>query len=150
MLCSTENMQWTFSGGPTRKGFIKMMTIKALKLVSCEIEDIHGISFSLNIIDIVHLSDKITCWAGIVCHVLLLLLHINFKILSKARETLPTTCIIITISWNTLVVESVWLDSLFTTHYKAHYPADGKMYSFLSFSYILILIFIYFKFHFYH
>lgn len=38
-----------------------------------------------------------------------------------------------------MIVGSLWLDSLLT-HYKASYPAGGKIYFFLAFiSYILIL-----------
>lgn len=65
---NTENIQWEFSTGLVRKGFLMMKTIYVSledvifsRIVSYEMEDIYIKSFSFNIIDIVHLSDKITC-----------------------------------------------------------------------------------------
>lgn len=73
---NTENIQWEFSTGLVRKGFLMMKTIYVSledvifsRIVSYEMEDIYIKSFSFNIIDIVHLSDKITCWASTICHV---------------------------------------------------------------------------------
>lgn len=59
-------MHWEVFSWPDEERLHMMMAIYLSledvifpRLVSCEMEDIHIINFSLNIIDIAHLSDKI-------------------------------------------------------------------------------------------